>query len=90
MELKVEILGMGIILWIIFGALVGWVASLIMKTDAAQGPVLNIVVGIIGAVLGGWLMSFLGKTGVTGFNLYSFLVALLGAIVLIAIVKALS
>ncbi len=79
---------MGIILWIIFGALVGWVASLVMKTDAEQGALLNIVIGIIGAVLGGWLMSFIGKTGVTGFNLYSFLVALLGAVALIAIVKA--
>ena len=79
---------MGIILWIIFGALVGWIASMIMKTDAEQGALLNIVVGIIGAVLGGWVMSFIGKTGVTGFNLYSFLVALLGSIILIGIVKA--
>lgn len=80
---------MGIILWIVFGALVGWVASMIMKTNAQQGALLNIVVGIVGAVLGGWIMSSLGETGTTGFNLYSFLVALLGAIVLIAIVKAL-
>lgn len=80
---------MGIILWIIFGALVGWIGSIIMKTDAQQGAVLNIVVGIVGAIIGGWLMSFFGKTGVTGFNLYSFLVALLGAVVLIGIVKAL-
>lgn len=79
---------MGIILWIIFGGIVGWIASLIMKTDGSQGPLLNIIVGIIGAVLGGWIMSFIGKYGVTGFNLYSFLVALLGAVVLIAIVKA--
>lgn len=79
---------MGIILWVLFGALVGWVASLIMKTDAQQGTVLNIVVGIVGAVLGGWIMSFFGESGTTGFNLYSFIVALLGAIVLIAIVKA--
>lgn len=79
---------MGIIIWIIFGALVGWVASLIMKTDAEQGALLNIIVGIIGAILGGWIMSFFGETGVTGFNLYSFIVALLGAVVLIAIVKA--
>ena len=80
---------MGIILWIIFGGLVGWVASLIMKTDAQQGIMLNIIVGIIGAVIGGWLMSFFGQGAVNGFNFYSFLVALLGAIVLIAIVKAL-
>jgi uncharacterized membrane protein YeaQ/YmgE (transglycosylase-associated protein family) len=79
---------MGILLWIIFGALVGWIASIIMKTDAEQGPLLNIVVGIIGAVLGGWIMNFFGHTGTTGFNLYSFIVALVGAIVLIAIVKA--
>lgn len=79
---------MGILLWIIFGALVGWIASLIMKTDAEQGPLLNIIVGIIGAVLGGWIMNFFGASGTTGFNLYSFVVALLGAIVLIAIVRA--
>ena len=78
---------MSILLWIVFGALVGWVASLIMRTDAAQGTVLNIVVGVLGAVIGGWIMSAIGKYGVTGFNLYSFLVALLGAMVLIGIVK---
>jgi uncharacterized membrane protein YeaQ/YmgE (transglycosylase-associated protein family) len=78
---------MGIILWIVFGALVGWIASLIMKTDAQQGTVLNIVVGIIGAVIGGFIMSLLGESGVGGFNLYSFLVALLGACVLIVIVR---
>lgn len=77
---------MGIILWIIFGAIVGWVASSIMGTD--EGLMMNIVLGIVGAVLGGWLMSFFGGTGITGFNLYSFLVALLGAVVLIGIVRA--
>lgn len=79
---------MGIILWIIFGALVGWVASLLMKTDAEQGPLLNIIVGIVGAVIGGWVMSFFGHSGVTGFNLYSFVVALLGAMILVGLVKA--
>ncbi len=78
---------MDIILWIIFGAIVGWIASIIMKTDAQQGAILNIVVGIVGAVLGGWLMNTVGEGGVSGFNLYSFLVALVGAVVLIAIVK---
>ena len=78
---------MGILLWIIFGALVGWVASLIMGTDAQQGAVMNIIVGVVGAVLGGWLMSYFGETGVTGFNIYSFLVALGGAVILIAIVR---
>lgn len=80
---------MEILLWIIFGGLVGWVASLIMKTDAQQGIVLNIVVGIVGAVIGGWLMNVMGKSGVEGFNIYSFIVALLGACVLIVIVRAL-
>ena len=77
---------MGILLWIVFGAIVGWVASMFMGTS--EGLVLDIFLGIIGAVLGGWLMSFFGKSGVTGFNLYSFLVALLGAVILIASVKA--
>lgn len=79
---------MGIILWIVFGGLVGWVASMIMKTDGEQGIVLNVIVGVVGAVVGGWLMSVVGESGVQGFNIYSFLVALLGACALIAIVKA--
>ncbi len=80
---------MGVLLWIVFGALVGWVASLIMKTDSEQGALANILVGVAGAVIGGWVMSSIGSTGVTGFNLSSFLVALLGAIILIAIVRLL-
>ena len=80
---------MNIIIWIIFGALVGWIASMVMKTNAEQGALLNIVVGIIGSVMGGWLMGVMGKSGVGGFTLYSFLVALLGACAFIAIVKAL-
>jgi len=79
---------MGILLWIVFGALVGWIASLIMKTDAQQGALLNVIVGIVGAVLGGWIMSIFGNSGVTGFNLYSFVVALVGAVVLIGLVRA--
>ncbi len=80
---------MGIILWIIFGGLVGWVASLIMKTNSEQGVGLNIIVGIVGAVIGGWLLSSLGQNNITGFNIQSFVVAVLGAMVLIVIVKAL-
>ncbi len=78
---------MEIILWIIFGAVVGWVASLIMKTGE-QGVILNVVVGAIGAVLGGLLMGFVGEAGVAGLNLYSFFVALLGACVLIFVLRA--
>ena len=78
---------MGLILWVIFGALAGWIASMIMKTDAQQGMVANIVVGIIGAVIGGFVMSLVGGSGVTGFNLYSLVVAILGAVILLWIVK---
>ncbi|MFA5742812.1 MAG: GlsB/YeaQ/YmgE family stress response membrane protein [Candidatus Paceibacterota bacterium] len=80
---------MGIILWIIFGALTGWAASLVMKTDAKQGLMLDIIVGVVGAVIGGWLMNSIGESGVGGFNLYSFLVALFGACVLIALARLL-
>lgn len=78
---------MGIILWIVFGALVGWVASTIMGTDNQQGLVLNIIVGVAGAVLGGWLMSLIGESGVSSFNLYSFFVAVVGACVLLALLR---
>ncbi len=77
---------MGILMWILFGAIVGWLASIFMGTS--DGLVLDIVLGIVGAIIGGWVMSFFGKSGVTGFNVYSFLVAIFGAIILIAIVKA--
>jgi uncharacterized membrane protein YeaQ/YmgE (transglycosylase-associated protein family) len=80
---------MGIILWIIFGALVGWITSMFMGTNQAQGLGQDIVVGIIGALLGGWLMSLVGKVGITGFNVYSFIVAVIGAVILIIVVKAL-
>jgi len=78
---------MGIILWIIFGGLVGWIASAIM--GKSEGVLMDIIIGVVGAVIGGWIMSAIGQTGVSGFNLYSFLVALLGAVVLIAVVRAL-
>lgn len=74
---------MGILLWIIFGAIAGWAASVIMKTDYSQGTVSDIIMGIVGAVVGGFIMQLLGQSGVTGFNLYSFFVAIIGAIVVI-------
>lgn len=76
---------MGIILWIIFGAIAGWIASMIMKSN--DGLLMDIVIGIVGAVIGGWIMSALGSSGVNGFNLYSLLVAILGAVVLIWLVR---
>lgn len=78
---------MGLILWIVFGAIAGWIASSIMRSG--QGAIWDIVMGIIGAVVGGFLMGLVGKTGVTGFNLYSMVVAVIGACVVIAIGRAL-
>ncbi len=77
---------MNIILWIIFGALAGWIASIIMGKNRQMGAIANIVVGIIGAFIGGWLMSLFGAQGVTGFNLSSLLVAILGAVVLLFVI----
>ena len=65
------------------GALAGWIASMIMKTNAEQGWFMNIVLGIIGAVIGGFVMSLFGVEGVTGFNIYSILVSIAGAAVVI-------
>ena len=78
---------MGIISWVIFGALAGWLAaSIITGRNQRMGCLANIVVGIIGAFIGGYLMSLFGYGGVSGFNLYSFVVAVLGAVVLLVIV----
>jgi len=81
---------MGILAWIIFGALAGWIASKLAGTDASMGALANIVVGVIGAFIGGYVMSSLGKTGVTGFNLRSFGVAVLGAVLLLLIINVLT
>lgn len=80
---------MGIIIWLIVGGVVGWLASMIMKTDAQQGIFLNVVVGIVGAMLGGFLISPLVGAGSIndGFSIVSFLVSLVGAIILLAVVN---
>ena len=77
---------MGIILWLIIGGIVGWLASIIMRTDAQQGIFLNIIVGIIGAVIGGLILGR-GNINNAGLSVSTFLVSLLGAIVLLAIVN---
>jgi uncharacterized membrane protein YeaQ/YmgE (transglycosylase-associated protein family) len=78
---------MNFLAWIIFGALAGWIASMIMGKNRQMGALANIIVGIIGAFLGGWLMSSVfGAQGVTGFNFPSLLVAIVGAVVLLFIV----
>ncbi len=77
---------MGLIIWLIVGGVVGWLASLIMRTDAQQGILLNIVVGIVGAFLGGLVFSG-GTINQAPLNLTAFLVSLVGAVILLAIVN---
>lgn len=79
---------MNFLLFIVLGGIAGWLASIIMHTNARQGVLLNIVVGIIGAFLGGLLFNMFGARGVTGFNLWSLVVSIVGAVVLLAIVRA--
>jgi uncharacterized membrane protein YeaQ/YmgE (transglycosylase-associated protein family) len=80
---------MDLIVYLVFGALAGWIASKVMGTDAQQGAIMNIVVGIVGAFLGGLIMNAFGQPGVSGFNLYSVLVAILGSVVLLWLYRAL-
>lgn len=83
---------MNFIIWIVIGGLMGWAASIVMKTDAQQGVVLNVVVGIVGALVGGWLLAPLFGTGTINqndFSLASLVVSLLGSIILLAVVNML-
>lgn len=72
---------MNIIAWIVFGAIAGWLAGVVMKSD--HGVLEDIILGVIGAFVGGFIMNSFGSPGVTGFNLYSIIVAVIGAMVLI-------
>ncbi len=78
---------MELIAFLVLGGIAGWIASLVMGTDASQGIFLNIVVGVIGAFIGGMLFNAFGSAGVTGFNIYSLVVSVLGAVVLLFIVR---
>jgi uncharacterized membrane protein YeaQ/YmgE (transglycosylase-associated protein family) len=81
---------MNFIIWLVVGGLIGWVASMIMKTDAQQGVILNVVVGIVGALLGGWFLAPMFGTGTINQNDFSIAglgVSLLGASILLAIVN---
>ena len=77
---------MGLILWLVIGGVVGWLASILMRTDAQQGILLNIVVGIVGAFIGGLIFTG-GSINNQPLTLYTFLVSLVGAVVLLAIVN---
>jgi len=81
---------MNIIIWLVVGGLIGWVASMLMRTDAQQGVILNVVVGIIGAMIGGWLLAPMfgaGTINQNDFSLAGLGVSLLGAVILLAIVN---
>jgi uncharacterized membrane protein YeaQ/YmgE (transglycosylase-associated protein family) len=81
---------MNLILWLIVGGFIGWVASLIMRTDAEQGVILDVVVGIVGALIGGWFIAPVFSTGTINSNDFSvagLLVSLVGAIILLGIVN---
>jgi uncharacterized membrane protein YeaQ/YmgE (transglycosylase-associated protein family) len=78
------------LVWLIVGGIIGWVASLIMRTDAQQGLLLNIVVGIVGALVAGWLLTPLfgiGTINQSNFSVPAMLVSLGGAVILLAIVN---
>lgn len=74
---------MDLVLWLLLGAAAGWIASMIMGTDARQGWLMNIVLGIVGAFVGGFVMNLFGQSGATGFNIYSLIVAVIGAVLLV-------
>jgi uncharacterized membrane protein YeaQ/YmgE (transglycosylase-associated protein family) len=79
-----------IIIWLIVGGVIGWLASLVMRTDAQQDVLLNVVVGIVGAMLGGWLLSPLlgaGSINQGNFSVAGLAVSFLGAVILLALIN---
>ena len=81
---------MNFIIWLVVGGVIGWLASIVMKTDGQQGLFLNVVVGVIGAMLGGWVISPLvgvGTINQDNFSLHALLVSFFGAVILLAIVN---
>ena len=81
---------MNIVVWLVIGGLIGWIASMVMRTDGQQGILLNVIVGVVGAVLGGWLLSpLVGVSTInqSNFSVAGLLVSLGGAVILLAIVN---
>ena len=78
---------MWILLWILFGAFIGWIASMLTGNNARMGLLLNIVVGLLGALIGGWISTLLGIGSYKEFSLESFAIALVGAVVLLLVVR---
>lgn len=81
---------MNFIIWLVVGGLIGWLASMLMKTNDQQGIILNVVVGIVGALLAGWLISPMvgvGTINQSDFSLPALLVSFVGAVILLGIVN---
>lgn len=76
---------MNIIIWLVIGGVIGWLASIIMKTNAQMGILANVVVGVVGAALGGWLA---GQLGIATAGVMTYVVAVIGAVILIAVLRA--
>lgn len=83
---------MNILIWLVVGGIIGWLASIFMKTDGQQGIILNVVVGIVGALLAGWLITPLvgvGTINQSNFSLPALIVSFVGAVLLLALVSIL-
>ena len=79
-----------LIIWLVVGGIIGWLASLVMRTDAQQGIILNVIVGIVGALLGGWFLTplFGGSSINQGdFSLKGLIISFVGALILLAVVN---
>lgn len=76
---------MGIVAWIILGAVAGWLASIIMGRSKRMGCLANVIAGVLGALVGGFLMSFLGRSSITGLNMQSLVIAVIGAVIVLAL-----
>lgn len=80
---------MGIIGWIVLGAIAGWIAKIATGVGERRGCIFNVVIGIVGSVVGGLIFSALGEKGVTGFNIWSLFVAAVGAVVFLWVARLL-
>ncbi len=81
---------MNFIIWLVIGGLIGWLVSMLMKTDGQQGIFLNVIVGVVGAMLGGWFISPLvgvATINQNNFSMPALLVSFVGAVILLAIVN---
>lgn len=79
-----------ILVWIVFGALVGWIASILVGTNKEQGAVVNIIVGIVGSIFGGMLAHLIGIDIGSFFSFIGFVIAIMGSVALIGVVKLFS